>query len=195
MSAYFVDTATITTMLAAGVGHTEPGLLGNTMTDPLSWWTTSMQRVREQLAGGDRYDQFRRKLGYDNATEVGQMLLCENVRSLNYRYDLDQGDQDKAKELIDYTLMVEEYVYPPGGWVYRLTAGDVYGAVTNFEYQACEHPEWEDSEAHSFCLNLQHRLLKGLCKDAPWGITHDDLDAKRTGARVLSAAFDTRGNR
>jgi hypothetical protein len=195
MSAYFVDTATITVMLAAGIGHTEPGLIGNTMTSELSWWTTSMQRVREQLNGGDRYDQFRRKLGYDNATEVGQMLLIENVRSLNYRYDLDHDGEEKAKELIDYTLQVDEYVYPPGGWIYRLTASDVFGCISNYEYQACEHPEWEDSEAHSFCLNLQHRLLRGLCKDAPWGMTHDDLDAKRTGARTLSAAFDTRGNR
>ena len=97
MSAYFVDTATITAMLAAGMGHTQAGLLGNTMTNELTWWTTSMTKVREQLAGGDRYDQFRRKLGYDNATEVGQMLLCENARSLNSATTSTRGTRTRPR--------------------------------------------------------------------------------------------------
>lgn len=183
MSAYMVDNATVTAMVTVGLGQTEPSLIGNAASTPLTWWTGSIQRVREQLQGGDRYDQFRRKLGFANATEVGIMLLAENVRSLEARYP------DSADEWAKLREVIADYTYPTEAWVYRLTLGDVVGCIGCYEYQACESGDWEDTEAWSFCHNLRHRLLEHAAKDQPWGLDQAELDARRTGARNLSAIF------
>lgn len=170
MSAYFVEPSTVTAILAGGLGRTEPSLIGNAASSPLRWVESISDTSYEA-----------HYLKAENATEIGQMLLEENIASLAYRYSLDIG----SAEYMEYANDAMAYEYPAGGWIYNLSAGDVVSAIGNYEYQSCEHEGWMESEAHSLCLNLKERILTTLAPGGSWGITQADLDSKRSGARSL----------
>lgn len=90
------------------------------------------------------------------ANEVGSDLLKENYRSVNYRY----RENDEAPA----------FTFDPNQR--RISTVEALKAIHCYEYQACEHPEWEQSDAHKFCTKLRHSLehyLPGY-EEAPWGI-------------------------
>ncbi|GAB2564105.1 hypothetical protein [Leucobacter ruminantium] len=99
--------------------------------------------------------QLRRELTPESAELVGSILLAENQRSVNYRYD--------ENEL--------EYVYTHRPSRPR-TPVELLKAIDCYEYQACETPDWEDSEAAAFCEALRSHLIGDLpgYHDAPWSI-------------------------
>src|SRR5262245_4325164 len=66
----------------------------------------------------------------ETATKVGQMLWRENLRSVNYRYQENEPE----------TLY--RFVPLPG----RPDPVKVLKALSCFEYQACETPDWRQSE-------------------------------------------------
>jgi hypothetical protein len=80
--------------------------------------------------------------GEDRAA-VGQMLWDENVRSVNHRYD----EQDEAEP---YTFRPIEVVLEPYGLLKQ---------VKCYQYQSCEHPEWEGSEAMRLTDGLVRAVL------------------------------------
>jgi hypothetical protein len=97
-----------------------------------------------------------RDITFGRADEVGAALVRENVASVNSRY----------RE----TKAVPPYSYGSAGA--RLTAVQALKAVHCYEYQACEHPEWEASAAFKFCGDLKnslHNCLPGW-DVADWGI-------------------------
>jgi len=98
-----------------------------------------------------------RYLNRETADAVGHMLLAENFRSVNHRYA-------EANE-------------PEGFFAYRRSLQGcnpvvILKAIDCYEYQTCEHPEWEQSEAHAFCQALRKRMISMLpgYEDAPWGL-------------------------
>jgi hypothetical protein len=93
----------------------------------------------------------------DRAEEIGAALLDENWKSVNYRY----RESNESPGFV--------YFENSGP---RLTAVEAIKAVHCYEYQACEHPEWESSAAFKFCndfKNTLHSYLPGW-DAAPWGI-------------------------
>jgi hypothetical protein len=53
----------------------------------------------------------------------------------------------------------------------------VFKALDCYEYQSCEHAEWEDSEAKSFCDALRKRAgtkVPGY-EEAPWEVTQGNV--------------------
>ena len=96
-----------------------------------------------------------RQLTRTNASEVGALLLAENQRSVNNRYDR--------------TTQVEDYEF-------HKLPGDpdpitVLNAIRCFEYQACEHPEWIQSEAAHFINALQAKMIRVICvENETWEI-------------------------
>ena len=102
-----------------------------------------------------------------NASEVGDMLVRECVRSVHYRYD-------DSEELPgpDDAYWTEPYRFPtyvrmgpgPAAWLAK--------QIACYEYQACEHPEWDGSEAHALCEAMRLQILRTLpgYEAAPWGI-------------------------
>ena len=103
----------------------------------------------------------------EGLAEVGQMLWDENVRSVKYRYD----DCDELPGPIgcDY-----QYGRHNGCALPRLRVEpvQVLKACDCFEYQSCEHPGWEESEAHSFLEALRRKAWHALpgYDDARWEI-------------------------
>lgn len=62
----------------------------------------------------------------------------------------------------------------------------VLKAVTCYEYQACETPEWEDSEAFAFCQSLKDTCFRRLpgYEDAPWAIDDRQVFTVSNPSRV-----------
>ena len=101
---------------------------------------------------------------------VGQMLLDENAASVNYRYDIDDA--------------AAVYVYrQPRHTDWSLP--ELLNALRGYEYQSCEHPGWDASQAKAFCDALQQRLVCMLpgYNDGPWLITPGSVPA--TASRRL----------
>lgn len=67
----------------------------------------------------------------ENLDEIGQMLLDENRASVDYRYN-------KTNERIEYTFVEFSPEY---------NRHDVDMAMQSYQYQSCEHPEWDGSLA------------------------------------------------
>ena len=104
-----------------------------------------------------------------SADRIGTMLTAENVRSVAYRYP---GE----------TRLPGTYPNGEGDWIapyvhdpYRRRIGQpsavqVLKAIGCYEYQSCESPDWEQSEAFAFCDALRRSLIH--CLDgydaAPW---------------------------
>lgn len=99
------------------------------------------------------------------------MLRPENERSVAYRYD--------TRENLPGPVEREEPAF------YRFTASKMFTRRPNpvealklircYEYQSCEHPGWESSEAKGFCDTMTAALVACLpgYDDAPWEWTRD----------------------
>jgi len=100
-----------------------------------------------------------------NADEIGQMLLDENVASVAYRYQDDSLSQLPGKTNAEWLLPFEWHPFAK-----KPTALEAIKLVNCYEYQACEHPEWEQSEAKAFCKALRDNLIPQLpgYDKAPW---------------------------
>lgn len=104
---------------------------------------------------------------------IGQRLVDENVRSVHDRYpdtDPDTGDLPGPCDAYYmgpyvFTAPADRGIKSDVGTIARLAK-----RIKSYEYQACEHDDWESSEAHAFCRALKDRLLEALpaYEDAVW---------------------------
>lgn len=104
------------------------------------------------------------ELNNDNADQVGQMLLDECVKSMSHRYDdeiTDLPGHTNAEWLIPFKL---KYLHRTPKPLEAIKITKCY------MYQSCEHPEWEDSEAKTFCEALISSKISELPEydNAPW---------------------------
>lgn len=91
--------------------------------------------------------------------EIGQYLLQQNYRSVDYRYDSDTR-------------------IPPLNYVdVPIDEGIVYGCIRNYNYQACETPDYEETGVYTSLLALKNELLerclRKLNMKAPYGYGSD----------------------
>jgi hypothetical protein len=100
--------------------------------------------------------------------DLGELLTVENVRSITARYPdtLDGGPMPGP--CVAYWEQYYTFEKPQR----RLTCAEALKAIHCYEYQACEHDGWIDSEAKRFCEGLQGSIIGVLpgYADAPWGI-------------------------
>jgi hypothetical protein len=90
-------------------------------------------------------------LGPDvNLEQFGQMLWEENVASVNYRY----SENDPAPQYSHPTVPLGD-----------LRRTDVAKAVDTYSYQSNEHPEWDNSQAHAYCVFLMSTILTSAEKN------------------------------
>ena len=96
--------------------------------------------------------------------EAGKRLWRENVKSICYRYDDHTGMFDEAE--------IEAYRFRE---LHNLKPGGVAKVVGCYDYQSCEHPEWEASDAYAACRAVEAKLLTLLpgYASGPWGIDKD----------------------
>lgn len=152
MSAFVVSDAHISYLLSAAMFY------ASDPKHPFSWRIPDEEPddVREAgLAWGPgaiAYDQLvRRTLTPETADFVGVMLLGENVKSVNFRYDNRHADENPEPTDYHFTHTTK-----------LITALQVLKAIRCYEYQSCEHPKWEASEAQSFCQVLRLSAIAEL---------------------------------
>lgn len=165
MSACMVNSEVATVLVAAGLGRTN-AKVGNIASEPLSWFHA-----------GD--DSPWHKLTRAEADRVGGMLLAECARSVSYRYDLpNRHHENGISELAGYMTEALAYRYPVDV-SYSITAAELVGTISCFEYQSCETPDWPETEAFSYCRALKERLIRHEIGHEGWG----DWDAATLAAR------------
>ena len=145
MSAYIVDTRLIDALLTYGLEQVE--------FKPLTWlWpaqapTSTYERgVAIPEASVIVAQERRASLTMDTVNRIGQVLLAENVRSVNHRYDEQRGG--------------ESYHFTRFPYVVRVA--NLLGLIDCLAYQSCEHPEWEESEAHAILQALKGAAIHQL---------------------------------
>jgi len=125
------------------------------------------------------FEKEHKELTTDNADEIGQMLLDENIKSVGHRYEDSEITDLPGRADADYIL---PFVYKP--FTRSPKPVEALKITGCYEYQSCEHPEWEASEAKAFCDALQHRLIDMLpgYEEAPWDWTdplYDEAQPQR----------------
>lgn len=111
---------------------------------------------------------------------LGFMLWNENLLSIKYRYP-DCGPNDRPGPIVDeeggIDAVIEHYSYSP--FAVSLSPVAILKAINGYEYQSCEHPEWERSEAKTFCDYLKGEAISRLpgYAEASWEVTSDKVSA------------------
>lgn len=100
-------------------------------------------------------------------SELGQILVSENVRSVNARYN--------------ETSTPEPYVYRSVSFD-SISAVNVLKSVQCLNYQSCETDDWETTLAYKICKGLESAAIAHLpgYRDAEWGWTRPALKAVRS---------------
>lgn len=137
MSAYIVDRETIQFLVGASMSRQVIGRHSS----GLSWWHDSGRR---ELKITDK----------EYATKVGQMLWDENAKSVMHRYPNDT--LDSAPGPIGETY---QFRYRYTQFVTGFEPIQVLSTIMCYEYQSCEHPDWEKSEACAFIRSLQKACI------------------------------------
>ncbi len=97
-------------------------------------------------------------------TAIGQLLLKENVRSVNYRYSV----KDRAAKFVYDTAP------PPVSGIEALKL------INGLDYQSCERDDWHKSKACLILTTLKIAILEDLAglnahsKQAPIQLAYND---------------------
>lgn len=104
-----------------------------------------------------------RSLRAGQEQEMAEILLAENVRSVNYRYA-----ENEPPPAISYNPSAP-----------AMSAIEVIKACQCLEYQSCEHPGWEESPACEILLAIQREAIKHLpgYSEARWHVTANEVRA------------------
>lgn len=128
------------------------------------WGPTAIQSSQER----------HRELTRETAHKVGRMLLRQNEISVDHRYD-----EQNPPEFYRFQEL------PWGGG--NRSALIALKAIACYEYQSCEDPAWEESEAKAFCDALRHLAidsLEGYDDAEGWEVTRRDVFALLPKART-----------
>lgn len=128
-------------------------------------WQGADGESREIMPGVD--DGTPLHPSYCTCDALGKMLWNENHRSVAYRYP-DEQDGWLGTDHEDVALYRYQHSQAP-----KLSAVGALKAIRCLDYQSCEHPQWEDSEAKRFLDVLTLNLISVLLgyADAAWEIT------------------------
>ncbi len=132
---------------------------------PVSWTVNDDEGSPEDFQRGEpwgptaveNHKRRARELNRETVGRVGAMLAVENRRSMDHRYD-----ETELEDLYEFT-----------SYKGNIDPVAVLKAIQCYEYQSCEHPEWETSEAHEFCQALRSAAIDKLpgYSEAQWEVT------------------------
>lgn len=112
-----------------------------------------------------------------NATSVGSKLWAENIASVRYRYCNSEWDDMPGPVP---TPSAVDYGYQDPGL--EIDPIVTLSAIRCYEYQSCEHDEWEASASKRFCEELMYFAISSLpgYDEEPWEITGEYVAQERT---------------
>lgn len=137
----------------------------------MSAFIVSPDHITALLAGFAAHSRQlrRRSLSEDDLSEIGRQLLCENCRSVAYRYDtpVDDGWQN-------YRFDRKFLFRPP----VRAKA-QLLKLCDCLEYQSCERDDWYASAAFRKLNEIRGLLISSLpgYEQGPWEFCFDKVAA------------------
>lgn len=122
---------------------------GRLSRDPVSWYYDGRRRS---------LSRFIKKESADTLTpnELGALLWEENVKSVDHRYSEENGVG--AYQHVRSSLPIDPV--------------QVFASLRCYEYQSCEHEDWETSEAKAICDAIKDAAIRALpgSDDTEWGV-------------------------
>ena len=121
----------------------------------LNWANQQRDVIRFYIPGTDR--RYYSSNQADDLTAIGELLLTENVRSVNHRYQEKCG-----QDAFGFRPNIHQHLKPI----------EVIKLCNCLRYQSCEHPEWEQSFANKVLdtiISYAIYKLPGYDK-APWTV-------------------------
>src|SRR5665213_2957769 len=155
MSAWIVTTQHIDLMVSAALQQHD-----------FSWWCWSEQR--------------RHDVNLSTATDVGRLLLAENIRSVSHRYR-DEPLADLPGPITK--TRPEDYVWTDHK--IKLSPAEISSLLGCYDYQSCETSDWHTTAAYDFVAALRESVLDSIVgRDdvpPPWGRDAADIAARMLG--------------
>jgi hypothetical protein len=164
MSAYIVDKPHVDALVRAALDYGSRGYQGARM----QWWQTD---DAGEYAGWRYLDRIERdEEDFYTPSQLGQILVSENVASVAYRYPDDDVDAGELPGPID-AYYLGPYVYADPGRT--MSPGEVFKAIDGLDYQSCEHPGWRASEAFAFLTALRETVCRHVpgYESAAWEVS------------------------
>jgi len=123
---------------------------------------TGILRAARPLFPGDKGSYYWNGSRHDishREQEVGQILIDENYRSVNDRYD-DESEPHTFQYMSDAWLGQE------------MTPVQMLKLCLSYRYQACETEDWKKTEAHAIVHALMDDAIRKLpgYEEAAWSI-------------------------
>jgi hypothetical protein len=140
----------------------------------ISWWDTQGKSPRD-IPWGETKDYLRTVTDTDSDT-IGSVLVTEQLASVSYRYP-----DDRLDDLPGYTPDIgREYEFKPTSL--RLDPRFVLKAIAGYEYQSCEHPGWDTSEAKAIVETIKEHAISAITHspevpDMFWEIDPESINA------------------
>jgi hypothetical protein len=149
----------------------------------MSAWIVSKPHIDCLVQSGIEREMIRP----NEADEFGRMLWAENLASIHYRYpDTVEGGMHPGPNDF-HPDQIDEYVYEPmdgPAGISLSVPGVVNSAAACYDYQTCEHPEYEGSKAHMFAHAL-YECTVGQGTEGPWGIDARDAFLDHAAREVV----------
>lgn len=105
---------------------------------------------------------------------IAAILHAENVKSVEFRY----GHSAIAEPFL---IEPEPFTFDPRARRYhqRHSTVELIKACHCYQYQACEQPKWEQSQAYDFVQRLINQLTRELpgYQGAAWGLNEPPIRA------------------
>lgn len=112
--------------------------------------------------------EFMQYSKYEDADKVGMILKTANYESVNYRYR-------ESTEVGTYNYRPTTEI---GGMF--ISWGQVLKSLNCYEYQSCEHPEWETSLAKGICSAIRNKVCRAIADatETEWVWTREKAGLK-----------------
>lgn len=148
--------------------------------ETFKWWRVDEEGEYAGWRVLDRYAEQRPGTEHEEfytPSQLGQILVSENVASVCARYPNDDPDGDLPGPNDAY--YIAPYVYSDPGRSF--SPGEVFSAIDYLDYQSCEHDGWRRSEAFAFLEQLREAYCRKVdgYEDAPWGFDRLDGGVRR----------------
>jgi len=133
---------------------------------------------------------------YETAQRIARELAAQNIRSVATRYPGDKDGERPgpcmgAQEIMDEAARIADAmcIRPP-----QLSTVAYLKMCDCYEYQACETPDWRETDAHHQIMWIRKALIREMpgYDDAPWSYETGRYDSSvpndgTTGPICLSA--------
>lgn len=144
----------------------------------MSAWVVNRKHIiymvdcHRRIEANQQYD--RRIVEPEKLAEYANMLWQENIKSVQHRYPDCVNKPENMPGPIgeSFVILPEEFlkVSKPAPMSVADLA-QLAKSIHCYEYQSCEHDEWNGSDAYLFCQMLRDDILRSLpgYDDAHWG--------------------------